>query len=203
MINLRSTVSPQNSLWHRVPPLWSVERNPAVAARHLPTLLSFLSLAGFVLSVPSLLFVVSPRAPTPPGTAPALDEAASTIAVAHGGVAADASPCSELGVRVLRYPDGNAVDAMIAAVLCQGLFSAFERGKHAEHDCVWAWRWRAHSCALGGARGAHSVYDTHEAAPARPPRKCRCMRGTLLLPSSECWRLQCWAGYAACMRRAA
>lgn len=115
-------------LWHRVPASWSVERDPAIAMRHVLTLLGFLSLCIFVFSVPSLLYVISPRAPTPPGTSPPLDEAASTVSGQNGAVAADVPQCSELGVRVLRDLGGNAIDAMVSTVLCQGVLAPFASG---------------------------------------------------------------------------
>lgn len=143
-------------LWRRIPPSWSVEHDPTVAARHLLTLFGFISLCIFVFSVPALLYVVSPRAPTPPGTAPELDESASAITGKNGAVAADNAECSELGVKVLRDMEGNAVDAMVAVVLCQGVLSPFASGLgggafilvHREKD------------------GLSHFYDARETAPA-------------------------------------
>ncbi|CAN8073566.1 unnamed protein product [Agarophyton chilense] len=115
-------------LWSKVPPSWSVERNPIIALRQLMYLVGFISLSIFVFSVPSLLYVISPQAPTPPGTAPNLDEAASMIKGANGAVAADHPLCSELGVKVMRDMNGNAVDAMVSTVLCQGVLAPFASG---------------------------------------------------------------------------
>lgn len=142
--------------WRRIPSSWSVERDPAVAARHLLTLFGFISLCIFVFSVPGLLYIISPHAPTPPGTAPELDEAAAAISGKNGAVAADHAECSELGVKVLRDMDGNAVDAMVSTVLCQGILAPFASGLgggafilvHREKD------------------GISKFYDARETAPA-------------------------------------
>lgn len=114
--------------WRKIPLSWSVERDPGVAFRHLLTLLSFVSLCIFVFSVPSLLYLISPRAPTPPGTAPALDEAASMISGKNGAVAADVPLCSELGVTLMKEQSANAVDAMVTVALCQGVLAPFASG---------------------------------------------------------------------------
>lgn len=114
--------------WHRIPASWSVERDSVIAFRHVLTLLGFLSLCVFVFSIPSLLYVVSPLAPTPPGTSPPLDEAASTVSGKQGAVAADVPRCSELGVHVLRELGGNAIDAAVSTMLCQGVLAPFASG---------------------------------------------------------------------------
>lgn len=114
--------------WRKIPSSWSVERDPAIALRQVLILLGFLSLCIFIFSVPGLLYVISPRAPTPPGTAPDLDEAASLISGPNGAVAADHPECSELGVKVMRDMHGNAVDAMVSTVLCQGVLAPFASG---------------------------------------------------------------------------
>lgn len=142
-------------IWRLVPSSWSVERDPSAALRHVLTLSGFLFLCIFIFSVPSLLYVVSPRAPTPPGTSPDLDEAASMISGKNGAVAADNPICSELGVKVLRDMSGTAVDAMVSTVLCQGILSPFASG-------------------LGGgafiltheeSTGISTFYDARETAP--------------------------------------
>lgn len=46
----------------------------------------------------------------------------------NGAVAADHPLCSELGVKVLRDLKGNAVDAMVSTVLCQGILAPFASG---------------------------------------------------------------------------
>ncbi|KAI0562557.1 Gamma-glutamyltranspeptidase [Gracilaria domingensis] len=117
-----------SQLWSKIPSSWSVERDPAIALRQVMYLIGFLSLCIFVFSVPSILYVVSPQAPTPPGTAPDLDEAASMISGPNGAVAADHPLCSELGVKVMRDMHGNAVDAMVSTVLCQGVLAPFASG---------------------------------------------------------------------------
>lgn len=144
------------TFWRQVPTTWHIERDPHVALRHVLTLFSFVSLCVFIFSIPSLLYVISPRAPTPPGTAPDLDEAASMISGKNGAVAADHPVCSELGVKVLKDLNGNAVDAMVSTVLCQGVLSPFASG-------------------IGGGAfilihhtysGVSTFYDARETAPA-------------------------------------
>lgn len=143
------------TIWRHVPSSWSVERSPKSALHHLLSLLAFLSLCIFVFSVPSLLFLVSPIAPTPPGTAPNLDEAASMISGKNGAVAADNPICSDLGVKVLRDLEGNAVDAMVTAVLCQGILSPFASGIGGGAFIL------IHSTE----RDVSSFYDARETAP--------------------------------------
>ncbi|CDF37065.1 unnamed protein product [Chondrus crispus] len=142
--------------WRRVPARWSVERDPHIAFTQLATLCAFVSLFVFVFSVPAILSFVAPRAPTAPGTAPGLDEAASMLSGKRGAVAADHPLCSELGVRVLQEMHGNAVDAMVSTVLCQGILAPFASG-------------------LGGGAfilihhmptAVSSFYDAREVAPA-------------------------------------
>lgn len=146
--------------WGRIPSSWSLETNPRVALRNVLALFGFLSLCIFVFSVPSILHVISPSAPAPPGTAPDLDEAASTISGVNGAVAADVPQCSELGVKVLDELGGNAVDAMVSTVLCQGVLAPFASGigggalilVHFKNDPE----------ALGASR----LYDARETAPS-------------------------------------
>lgn len=142
--------------WRRVPAHWSVERDPSVALNQLITLFGFLALCIFIFSVPSLLTLVSPQAPTPPGSAPDLDEAASTISGRNGAVAADHPTCSELGVKVLRDMGGNAVDAMVATVLCQGVLAPFASGLGGG----------AFIMVYNATSGFTRFYDAREAAPA-------------------------------------
>lgn len=114
--------------WRKLPQSWSIERDPHVALRHLLTLFGFLSLCIFLFSIPAVLYLVAPRAPTPPGTGPNLDEAASTISGKKAAVAADNPICSDLGLDVMRSMGGNAADAMVSTVLCQGILSPFASG---------------------------------------------------------------------------
>lgn len=79
----------------------------------------------------------------------------------NGAVAADHPLCSELGVKVMREMKGNAVDAMVSTVLCQGVLAPFASG-------------------LGGgafilihqsSSGLSSFYDAREVAPAAAKMK--------------------------------
>lgn len=148
-------------LWHRVPASWSLERDPSIAFRHVMTLVGFISLCIFVFSVPYMLHLISPRAPTPPGTSPPLDEAASTVSGKHGAVAADVAECSKLGVKVLRDLSGNAVDAAIATVLCQGVFAPFASGLGGGAIVL------VHSKKSLDDIGVSRMYDAREAAPMK------------------------------------
>lgn len=148
-------------LWQRVPASWSLERDPSIAFRHVMTLLGFISLCIFVFSVPYMLHLISPRAPTPPGTAPPLDEAASTVSGKRGAVAADVADCSKLGVKVLRDLSGNAVDAAIATVLCQGVLAPFASGLGGGAIAL------VHSKKSSDDVGVSRMYDAREAAPMK------------------------------------
>lgn len=99
---------------------------------------------------------MSPQAPTPPGTAPDLDEAASMISGKSGAVAADHPDCSELGVRVMREMDGNAVDAMVSTALCQGVLAPFASGLGGG----------AFILVYHAESGTSAFYDARETAPA-------------------------------------
>eukprot|EP00177_Eucheuma_denticulatum_P001061 GFKZ01001940.1.p1 GENE.GFKZ01001940.1~~GFKZ01001940.1.p1 ORF type:complete len:804 (+),score=104.24 GFKZ01001940.1:133-2412(+) len=144
------------SSWRHVPTSWNVERDPRIAFTQLVILFSFLSLCIFVFSVPSLLYLISPQAPTPPGSAPDLDEAASTISGKIGAVAADHPICSELGVKIMRDFSGNAVDAMVSTVLCQGVLAPFASGLGGG----------AFILIHNASSSVSSFYDARETAPA-------------------------------------
>lgn len=151
--------------WHRIPSSWSLEPNPRVALRNVLALFGFLSLCIFVFSVPSLLHIVSPSAPAPPGTAPDLDEAASTISGVNGAVAADVPQCSELGVKVLDELGGNAIDAMVATVLCQGVLAPFASGIGGGALIL------VHFKRDPEAMGTSRFYDAREIAPSASSMK--------------------------------
>lgn len=151
--------------WRRIPASWSLERDPSVAFRNVLALLGFLSLCVFVFSVPSLLYVISPVAPTPPGTSPNLDEAASSISGLNGAVAADVPECSELGVKVLNELSGNAVDAMVSTVLCQGVLAPFASGIGGGALIL------LHMKRSPGSLGSTHFYDARETAPSASTMK--------------------------------
>lgn len=146
--------------WARVPSSWSLERDPRVAFRNVLALFGFMSLCIFVFSVPSLLHVITPIAPAPPGSAPGLDEAASTISGVNGAVAADVSQCSELGVKILDELGGNAVDAMVSTVLCQGVLAPFASGIGGGALIL------VHFKRTPEALGTSRFYDARETAPS-------------------------------------
>lgn len=146
--------------WRRVPSSWTLERDPSIAFRHVLTLFGFLSLCIFVFSVPSILFVVSPLAPKPPGTGPDLDEAASTISGKNGAVAADVPLCSEAGVNVMNEFDGNAIDAMVTTMLCQGVLAPFASGLGGGAHIL------IHFKRTPDSIGVSRFYDAREVAPA-------------------------------------
>jgi gamma-glutamyltranspeptidase len=116
------------ALWRRLPATWSCERDPDVALRSLSLLVAFLALCVFIFALPSFLHHLAPSAITPPGTAPVLDSGASLVAGEHGAVAADNPECSRLGVKVLRDLGGNAIDAAVATLLCQGVLAPVASG---------------------------------------------------------------------------
>lgn len=146
--------------WRRIPSSWTLERDPGIALRHVLTLFGFLSLCIFVFSVPSILFIVSPRAPAPPGTGPDLDEAASTISGKSGAVAADMPRCSEAGVQVLQEFEGNAIDAMVTTMLCQGVLAPFASGLGGGALIL------VHHKRMPDSIGVSRFYDAREVAPA-------------------------------------
>lgn len=74
----------------------------------------------------------------------------------NGAVAADHPQCSELGVKILRDLNGNAVDAMVSTVLCQGILAPFASGLGGG----------AFILVHHGETGVSSFYDAREAAPA-------------------------------------
>lgn len=112
--------------WSSLP--GGLERDPDVAFRNVRLLLGFGALCVFVFLLPTLLTTVSPDAPVVPGSAPQLGDGASTIQGTNGAVAADNGRCSKMGVSVLSDKGGNAVDAAIAVVLCQGVLSPYASG---------------------------------------------------------------------------
>jgi gamma-glutamyltranspeptidase len=116
------------SLWRRLPASWSCERDPDVALRSVSMLAAFFTLCIFVFALPSLLRGMAPATITPPGTAPVLDSGASLVVGERGAVAADDARCSRLGITVLRDLGGNAIDAAVATVLCQGVLSPVASG---------------------------------------------------------------------------
>lgn len=116
------------ALWRRLPSSWSGERDPSAALEQLAVLASFIALFVFVFALPGILQKISPDAPTPPGTAPQLDAGASLIYGEHGAVASENGECSKLGVRVMRDMKGNAIDAMVSTLLCQGVVAPFASG---------------------------------------------------------------------------
>lgn len=115
-------------MWRRLPASWYGERDPNVAFRSVLTLAGFVGLCIFIFLVPSLLSKISPDAPTPPGTSPLLDSGATLLEGDYGAVAADCGICSKLGVKVLHDMGGNAIDAMVSTVLCQGVLAPYASG---------------------------------------------------------------------------
>lgn len=115
-------------MWRRLPESWYGERDPEVAFRSFLTLAGFIGLCIFIFALPTLLERISPDAPTPPGTAPLLDSGATLVEGDFGAVAADCGVCSKLGVKILRDMGGNAVDAMVSTVLCQGVLAPYASG---------------------------------------------------------------------------
>lgn len=89
---------------------------------------AFVALFVFVFSIPTLLNAIAPPAALLPGTAPRVDQAASVVHGAHGAVAADTAVCSKLGVKILQELHGNAIDAAVGAMLCQGVISPYASG---------------------------------------------------------------------------
>lgn len=149
-----------NRLWRRLPDSWSGETDSERALGNLLTLASFIALCVFVFALPSLLHFVSPQAVTPPGTAPNVDEASPMISGLSGAVAADHPDCSALGVKVLNEMSGNAVDAMVATVLCQGVLAPFASGIGGGAFIL------VHSAAKQTSR----FYDAREIAPSASTR---------------------------------
>jgi gamma-glutamyltranspeptidase len=115
--------------WSALPAADGLERDADVALTNVRLLAGFGALCVFVFSLPTLLAMISPEAAAVvPGTAPRLSEGASVIYGESGAVAADVGVCSKLGVRVLRELGGNAVDAAVSVMLCQGVLSPFASG---------------------------------------------------------------------------
>lgn len=85
---------------------------------------------------------------------PALAEVGS-VRGTHGAVAADDVRCSEIGVHVLRKLKGNAADATVAALLCQGAVAPFGSGIGGGAFIL------VHKPGEAGV-----VYDARETAPA-------------------------------------
>lgn len=131
----RSPASSNLSSSSFLPRAWShsasragFEPDRAIASSNLRLLFAFVLLFALVFSIPTALDFIAPRAATLPGTAPRVDQAASVVHGEHGAVAADTALCSKLGVRVLQDLQGNAVDAAVAAMLCQGVLSPYASG---------------------------------------------------------------------------
>lgn len=114
--------------WSELPSARGLERDPDVAIANLRLLAGFLVLFAFVFALPTILSSLGPEAVAVPGTAPRLDEGASVIHGESGAVAADVGACSKLGVKVLKDLGGNAVDAAVSVMLCQGVLSPFASG---------------------------------------------------------------------------
>lgn len=114
--------------WSALPSARGLERDPDAAIANLRLLAGFLVLCASVFALPTALSALGPEAAAVPGTAPRVSEGASTLHGDAGAVAADVAACSRLGVRVLRDLRGNAVDAAVSVMLCQGVLAPFASG---------------------------------------------------------------------------
>jgi gamma-glutamyltranspeptidase len=149
-----------HALWRRLPATWSCERDPDVALRSMSLLVAFLALCVFIFALPSFLHRLAPAAITPPGTAPVLDSGASLVAGERGAVAADNAECSRLGVKVLRDLGGNAIDAAVATLLCQGVLAPVASGLGGGAIIL------VHFAGNDSMPANTSIIDAHMVAPA-------------------------------------
>lgn len=103
---------------------WSGESDPQRVWSHFLNIVTLLLVAAIVLTLPTLLNIIAPRAPIAPGTS--LDPG-QDITVESGrkaAVAADNSFCSQFGLEFMTNSNGKAADAAVAAALCQVHFSS-------------------------------------------------------------------------------
>jgi gamma-glutamyltranspeptidase len=162
--NLRPTprsalVAAFHRAWRVLPASWC-ERDPDVALRSLSLLAAFVALCVFVFALPNLLSVLSPNALTPPCTSPTLDAGTTVIEGDYGAVAADVGECSKLGVKVLHDMGGNAIDAMVATVLCQGVLAPYASGIGGGAFIL------VHFAGNETVREQSTCFDARETAPA-------------------------------------
>ncbi|GAB0493821.1 hypothetical protein MMPV_005107 [Pyropia vietnamensis] len=127
-------------------------------AHSAATLLGFCLLAASVLALPWVLGVLSPVVAPPPGAAPAPEAGTTLVTGTRAAVAADDGVCSAAALAVMEegvvesggktlpfsraastggeskdqaaggQPKGNAVDAAVVAVLCQGVLGGYAGG---------------------------------------------------------------------------
>eukprot|EP00172_Hildenbrandia_rubra_P002296 Plantae.Rhodophyta-Hildenbrandia_rubra.ctg3045.p1 GENE.Plantae.Rhodophyta-Hildenbrandia_rubra.ctg3045~~Plantae.Rhodophyta-Hildenbrandia_rubra.ctg3045.p1 ORF type:complete len:732 (-),score=140.97 Plantae.Rhodophyta-Hildenbrandia_rubra.ctg3045:2629-4824(-) len=124
---LAGLASELRKVWTALPAWWNGEREADDSMKNFCQLVSFVLLAFFIFWLPVALKMISPEAPQIPGVAPDLVDGAKLVTGENGVVAADNGECSKLGVKILS-DGGNAVDAMVGVVLCQGVLAPFASG---------------------------------------------------------------------------
>lgn len=132
--------------------LWSVIGTSSASRTRAVLLAIFAVIAVLAFSVAVTRTSSRTAASSPaPGSA-----ALAGVHGSRGAVAADDQRCSELGVRVLRDLRGNAADATVTTLLCQGAVAPFGSG-------IGGGAFILVRPPQGGAR----VYDARETAPSR------------------------------------